>query len=375
MYIADEKRYLEMPYYKCGKWGLKLPAISLGLWHNFGGVDVFENGRAMCRRAFDLGITHFDLANNYGPPPGSAEENFGKIMQLDLAPYRDELIISTKAGYLMWPGPYGEWGSRKNLLSSLNQSLKRMKLDYVDIFYSHRPDPDTPLEETMMALDQAVRQGKALYAGISNYPAPMAAEASRILKELGTPCLIHQPKYSMFERWVEDGLLDVLEKEGIGCIPFSPLAQGLLTDKYLNGIPEGSRAAKSWGFLKPEQVQPAIEKVKLLNEIALKRGQTLAQMALVWLLKDVRVTSVLIGASSVKQLEDNVAALNNLSFSSTELTQIELILSEKKLSVPKRELLENVIAKKELKPEETKAENIPSRGDFIKNLAKKFDSK
>jgi len=375
MYIADEKRYLEMPYYKCGKWGLKLPAISLGLWHNFGGVDVFENGRAMCRRAFDLGITHFDLANNYGPPPGSAEENFGKIMQLDLAPYRDELIISTKAGYLMWPGPYGEWGSRKNLLSSLNQSLKRMKLDYVDIFYSHRPDPDTPLEETMMALDQAVRQGKALYAGISNYPAPMAAEASRILKELGTPCLIHQPKYSMFERWVEDGLLDVLEKEGIGCIPFSPLAQGLLTDKYLNGIPEGSRAAKSWGFLKPEQVQPAIEKVKLLNEIALKRGQTLAQMALVWLLKDVRVTSVLIGASSVKQLEDNVAALNNLSFSSTELTQIELILSEKKLVVPKRELLENVIAKKELKPEETKSENIPSRGDFIKNLAKKFDSK
>ncbi len=375
MYTANENRYLEMPYYKCGKWGLKLPAISLGLWHNFGGVDVFENGRAMCRRAFDLGITHFDLANNYGPPPGSAEENFGKIMQLDLAPYRDELIISTKAGYLMWPGPYGEWGSRKNLLSSLNQSLKRMKLDYVDIFYSHRPDPDTPLEETMMALDQAVRQGKALYAGISNYPAPMAAEASRILKELGTPCLIHQPKYSMFERWVEDGLLDVLEKEGIGCIPFSPLAQGLLTDKYLNGIPEGSRAAKSWGFLKPEQVQPAIEKVKLLNEIALKRGQTLAQMALVWLLKDVRVTSVLIGASSVKQLEDNVAALNNLSFSSTELTQIELILSEKKLVVPKRELLENVIAKKELKPEETKSENIPSRGDFIKNLAKKFDSK
>jgi len=375
MYTANENRYLEMPYYKCGKWGLKLPAISLGLWHNFGGVDVFENGRAMCRRAFDLGITHFDLANNYGPPPGSAEENFGKIMQLDLAPYRDELIISTKAGYLMWPGPYGEWGSRKNLLSSLNQSLKRMKLDYVDIFYSHRPDPDTPLEETMMALDQAVRQGKALYAGISNYPAPMAAEASRILKELGTPCLIHQPKYSMFERWVEDGLLDVLEKEGIGCIPFSPLAQGLLTDKYLNGIPEGSRAAKSWGFLKPEQVQPAIEKVKLLNEIALKREQTLAQMALVWLLKDVRVTSVLIGASSVKQLEDNVAALNNLSFSSTELTQIELILSEKKLVVPKRELLENVIAKKELKPEETKSENIPSRGDFIKNLAKKFDSK
>ncbi|MDD2304117.1 MAG: L-glyceraldehyde 3-phosphate reductase [Prolixibacteraceae bacterium] len=327
-YLADDNRYSEMPYHKCGKWGLKLPAISLGLWHNFGGVDVFENGRAMCRRAFDLGITHFDLANNYGPPPGSAEENFGKIMQLDLAPYRDELIISTKAGYLMWLGPYGEWGSRKNLLSSLNQSLKRMNLDYVDIFYSHRPDPDTPLEETMMALDQAVRQGKALYAGISNYPAEMAAKASQILKELGTPCLIHQPKYSMFERWVEGGLLDVLEKEGIGCIPFSPLAQGLLTNKYLNGIPEGSRAAKSWGFLKPDQVAPAIEKVKKLNKIALQREQTLAQMALVWLLKDSRVTSVLIGASSVPQLDDNVAALKNMKFSLEELQAIEMILSD-----------------------------------------------
>ena len=330
IYVADENRYTQIPYNKCGKWGLKLPAISLGLWHNFGGVDVFENGRALCRRAFDLGITHFDLANNYGPPPGSAEENFGKIMQLDLAPYRDELIISTKAGYLMWPGPYGEWGSRKNLLSSLDQSLKRMKLDYVDIFYSHRPDPNTPLEETMMALDHAVRQGKALYAGISNYPAPMAAEASHILKELGTPCLIHQPKYSMFERWVEGGLMDVLENEGIGCIPFSPLAQGLLTNKYLNGIPEGSRAAKSWGFLQPEQVAPAIDKVKLLNEIALKRGQTLAQMALVWLLKDPRITSVLIGASSVAQLNDNVAALNNLKFTEAELQQIESILSNQK---------------------------------------------
>ena len=329
-YLADDNRYSGMPYHKCGKWGLKLPAISLGLWHNFGGVDVFENGRAMCRRAFDLGITHFDLANNYGPPPGSAEENFGKIMQLDLAPYRDELIISTKAGYLMWPGPYGEWGSRKNLLSSLNQSLKRMSLDYVDIFYSHRPDPDTPLEETMMALDQAVRQGKALYAGISNYPAEMAAKASTILKELGTPCLIHQPKYSMFERWVEGGLLDVLEKEGIGCIPFSPLAQGLLTNKYLNGIPEGSRAAKSWGFLKPDQVAPAIEKVKKLNEIALQREQTLAQMALVWLLKDSRVTSVLIGASSVPQLDDNVDALKNMKFSQAELQAIEMILSDGK---------------------------------------------
>lgn len=367
MYTADENRYSQMPYNKCGKWGLKLPAISLGLWHNFGGVDVFENGRALCRRAFDLGITHFDLANNYGPPPGSAEENFGKIMQLDLAAYRDELIISTKAGYLMWPGPYGEWGSRKNLLSSLNQSLKRMKLDYVDIFYSHRPDPDTPLEETMMALDQAVRQGKALYAGISNYPAPMAAEASRILKELGTPCLIHQPKYSMFERWVENGLLDVLEQEGMGCIPFSPLAQGLLTDKYLNGIPEGSRAAKSWGFLKPEQVEPAIGKVKLLNKIAIKRGQTLAQMALVWLLKDPRVTSVLIGASSVKQLENNVSALKNLKFTDDELSQIEhiLALNQKTTFAPKAEEVPTIAG-----PDD----KTPTRGDFIKNLAKKFDN-
>ena len=361
-YSADLNRYSQMTYNKCGKWGLKLPAISLGLWHNFGGVDEFENGRAMCRRAFDLGITHFDLANNYGPPAGSAEENFGKIMQLDLAPYRDELIISTKAGYLMWPGPYGEWGSRKSLLSSLNQSLKRMKLDYVDIFYSHRPDPDTPLEETMMALDHAVRQGKALYAGISNYPAELALKASRILKELGTPCLIHQPKYSMFERGVEKGLLDVLGREGIGCIPFSPLAQGLLTDKYLNGIPEGSRAAKSWGFLQPEQVEPAIEKVKKLNEIAIQRGQTLAQMALVWLMKDTRVTSVLIGASSIKQLEDNIAALKNKEFTNTELHQIELILTGKKYSVPTFEPKEVFIAKKS-------DSNTPSRGDFIKNLA------
>ncbi|MBW8333613.1 MAG: L-glyceraldehyde 3-phosphate reductase [Prolixibacteraceae bacterium] len=361
-YSADLNRYSQMTYNKCGKWGLKLPAISLGLWHNFGGVDEFENGRAMCRRAFDLGITHFDLANNYGPPAGSAEENFGKIMQLDLAPYRDELIISTKAGYLMWPGPYGEWGSRKSLLSSLNQSLKRMKLDYVDIFYSHRPDPDTPLEETMMALDHAVRQGKALYAGISNYPAELALKASRILKELGTPCLIHQPKYSMFERGVEKGLLDVLGREGIGCIPFSPLAQGLLTDKYLNGIPEGSRAAKSWGFLQPEQVEPAIEKVKKLNEIAIQRGQTLAQMALVWLMKDTRVTSVLIGASSIKQLEDNIAALKNKEFTNTELHQIELILTGKKYSIPVFEPKEVYVAKKS-------DSNTPSRGDFIKNLA------
>lgn len=375
-YQADSERYGQMPYNKCGKWGLKLPAISLGLWHNFGGVDDFENGRAMCRRAFDLGITHFDLANNYGPPPGSAEENFGKIMQLDLAPYRDELIISTKAGYLMWPGPYGEWGSRKYMLSSLDQSLKRMNLDYVDIFYSHRPDPNTPLEETMMALDHAVRQGKALYAGISNYPAKMALMASKILKELGTPCLIHQPKYSMFERWVEDGLLNVLEREGIGSIAFSPLAQGLLTDKYLNGIPEGSRASKSWGFLKPDQVEPAIEKVKRLNEIALKRGQTLAQMALVWLLKDRRVSSVLIGASSVKQLEDNVGALKNMKFTNSELQQIELILSGEKFAVKKSVPIEKLI---KTEPAQSKEKAIaqntesttPSRGDFILNLAKR----
>jgi len=369
-YKAAENRYDQIPYNKCGKWGLMLPAISLGLWHNFGGVDVFENGRALCRHAFDLGITHFDLANNYGPPPGSAEENFGKIMQQDLAPYRDELIISTKAGYLMWPGPYGEWGSRKSLLSSLNQSLKRMNLDYVDIFYSHRPDPNTPLEETMMALDQAVRQGKALYVGISNYPADMAAKAARILKELGTPCLIHQPKYSMFERWVEGGLLDILEKEGIGCIPFSPLAQGLLTDKYLNGIPEGSRAAKSWGFLQPEQVAPAIEKVKKLNAIALQREQTLAQMALVWLLKDPRITSVLIGASSVAQLDDNIAALKNRRFSKTELEKIELILSGKSREVQPAVIKEskNPSGKENINPS-----GAPSRGDFMMTLASKLN--
>src|SRR5665648_298386 len=336
-YIPANDRYDDkMNYRRCGRSGLKLPEISLGLWHNFGGVDVFENGRAMLRYAFDQGITHFDLANNYGPPPGSAEKNFGVIFKQDFLPFRDELIISTKAGYLMWPGPYGEWGSRKNLLSSLDQSLKRMNLEYVDIFYSHRPDPDTPLEETMMALDQAVRKGKALYVGLSNYSAERTAEAAKILKELGTPCLIHQPKYSMFERWVEGGLLDVLENEGVGCIPFSPLAQGLLTDKYLNGIPEGSRAAKSWGFLQPEQVSSAIEKVKKLNEIAQRRGQTLAQMALVWLLKDQRVSSVLIGASSVAQLNDNVAALRNLKFSKEELGMIEQILSLIHISEPTR---------------------------------------
>ncbi len=324
-YLADEHRYDTMKYNRCGKWGLKLPAVSLGLWHNFGGIDMLENGRAMLHRAFDLGITHFDLANNYGPPPGSAEENFGKILKQDFKAYRDELIISSKAGYLMWPGPYGEWGSRKYLLSSLDQSLTRMGLDYVDIFYSHRPDPDTPLEETMMALDQAVRSGKALYVGISNYPADMASEAAKILKELGTPCLIHQPKYSMFERWVEDGLLDVLEQEGIGCIPFSPLAQGLLTDRYLKGIPEGSRATREV-FLKKEHVDSAHNKIVRLNEIAKMRGQSLAQMALAWVLKDKRITSVLIGASSVKQVEDNVETLQKLSFFDEELKKIEEIL-------------------------------------------------
>jgi L-glyceraldehyde 3-phosphate reductase len=326
MYQANDERYGTMTYNRCGNWGLKLPAVSLGLWHNFGGVDVLENGRSMLRRAFDLGITHFDLANNYGPPPGSAEENFGKLMKQDFLPYRDELIISTKAGYLMWPGPYGEWGSRKYMLSSLDQSLKRMGLDYVDIFYSHRPDPDTPLEETMMALDQAVRSGRALYAGLSNYSAAMTREAASILWDLGTPCLIHQPKYSMFERWIEAELLDVLEEEGIGCIPFSPLAQGLLTDRYLNGIPEGSRAAKSWGFLRPHQVGPAIEKVKKLNLLAQDRGQSLAQMALAWVLKDKRITSVLIGASSVQQINDNVETLRNLAFLESELEAIESIL-------------------------------------------------
>jgi len=287
---------------------------------------VLENGRAMLRYAFDQGITHFDLANNYGPPPGSAEENFGVIFKKDFLSFRDELIISTKAGYLMWPGPYGEWGSRKNLLSSLDQSLKRMGLEYVDIFYSHRPDPETPLEETMMALDSAVRSGKALYAGISNYPAELTKKAAAILKQLGTPCLIHQPKYSMFERWAEGGLLDVVEEEGIGVIAFSPLAQGLLTDRYLDGIPEDSRAAKSWGFLKKEQVGPAIAKVKQLNEIAKEREQSMAQMAIAWLLKDQRVTSVLIGASSVAQLKNNLDTRNNLYFSEGELKRIEDIL-------------------------------------------------
>lgn len=328
-YLPENERYNNrVNYRRCGHSGVRLPEISLGLWHNFGGVDVQETGRAMLRYAFDQGITHFDLANNYGPPPGSAEENFGVILKKDFLPYRDELIISTKAGYLMWPGPYGEWGSRKYLISSLDQSLRRMGLDYVDIFYSHRPDPDTPLEETMMALDYAVRSGRALYAGISNYPAELTKKAAAILKHLGTPCLIHQPKYSMFERWVEEELLNVAENEGIGVIAFSPLAQGLLTDRYLNGIPDGSRAAKTWGFLKKEQVEPALAKVKLLNNIAGERGQTLAQMAIAWLLKDKRVTSVLIGASSVAQLIDNLEAKNNLDFSESELKRIEDVLKK-----------------------------------------------
>ncbi len=320
-------RYSKIAYNKCGKSGLKLPAISLGLWHNFGGVDVFENGRAMMRAAFNNGITHFDLANNYGPPPGSAEENFGVIMEKDFRPFRDELIISSKAGYYMWEGPYGEWGSRKYLLSSLDQSLKRMKLEYVDIFYSHRPDPDTPLEETMGALAHAVKQGKALYAGISNYPAELTRMASGILREMGVPCLIHQPKYSMFERWVENGLLDVLENEGIGLIAFSPLAQGMLTNRYLKGIPEGSRMSKVHGFLKEKDLtHERLEKIKKLNDIALSRNQTLAEMAIAWLLKDKRVTSVLIGASSVDQLMDNLGALKNTAFSMEELQKIELVL-------------------------------------------------
>jgi L-glyceraldehyde 3-phosphate reductase len=325
-YIASENRYLEMQYRRCGKSGIRLPEISLGLWHNFGYVDRFDVARQIVLRAFDRGITHFDLANNYGPPPGSAEENFGRMMQNDLRNYRDEIIVSTKAGYLMWPGPYGEWGSKKYLVSSLDQSLNRMKLDYVDIFYHHRPDPDTPLEETMAALDLVVKQGKALYAGISNYPADQAQKASVILKQMGTPCLIHQPSYSMFNRWVEDSLLDVLEKEGVGCIPFSPLAQGLLTDRYLNEIPSDSRAAKPHGFLTEDRVILMLPQVKKLNEIAVSRGQSLSQMAIAWLLKDKRITSVLIGASSVFQLENNLGALNNKKFSAEELEEIEKVL-------------------------------------------------
>jgi L-glyceraldehyde 3-phosphate reductase len=326
-YLPSGNRYSTMIYNYCGKSGLKIPIISLGLWHNFGHVDRYETSRKILLKAFDSGITHFDLANNYGPPPGSAETNFGIILKKDLSKYRDELVISTKAGYKMWDGPYGEWGSRKYLLASLDQSLKRMQIDYVDIFYSHRPDPDTPLEETMGALDQAVKQGKALYTGISNYNPEQTSKAAGILKELGTPCLIHQPKYSMFERRIEDKLLDILEKEGIGSIAFSPLAQGLLTDKYLSGIPEGSRAAKPHGFLRREEVtEEKINKIRKLNEIAKKRNQTLAQMAIAWILRDRRITSVLVGVSSVEQLNDNLDSVKNLNFEPEELKTIDEIL-------------------------------------------------
>jgi L-glyceraldehyde 3-phosphate reductase len=327
-WIPADSRYSTMKYNRCGRSGLSLPAISLGLWHNFGGIDSFENQRAMVRRAFDLGITHFDLANNYGPPPGSAEENFGTILRKDLAGYRDELIISTKAGYRMWPGPYGEWGTRKSLLASLDQSLRRLGLEYVDIFYSHRPDPNTPLEETLGVLDAAVRRGKALYAGISSYSAEQAAEAARILRSLGTPCLIHQPSYSMFSRWIEEGLQEVLRREGIGAIAFCPLAQGLLTDKYLAGIPADSRAAKPSGFLKPQAItEDKLAKVRKLNHLAQARGQSLAQMALAWVLRGGKVTSALVGASKVSQIEENVAGLANLEFTAEELQGIDRILA------------------------------------------------
>ncbi len=323
-WMPSAGRYDSMVYNRCGRSGLKLPAISLGLWHNFGGDTPHDLKQAMCRRAFDLGITHFDLANNYGPPPGSAEDAFGKILREDFAGYRDELIVSTKAGYGMWPGPYGEWGSRKYLLSSLDQSLKRMGLDYVDIFYSHRYDPDTPLEETMMALDQAVRSGRALYAGISSYNSKRTREAAAILKDLGTPCLIHQPSYSMINRWVEDdGLLDTLEDLGIGSIVFSPLAQGMLTDKYLDGIPDASRAAQGKSLKRDFINDRTIAGIRALNDIAQRRGQTLAQMALAWVLRGGRVTTALIGASRPEQIDDCVAALKNPDFTSEELAEID----------------------------------------------------
>lgn len=326
-YKASGERYDQMKYNRSGRSGLKLPAISLGLWHNFGGVDAYENGRSIVHRAFDLGITHFDLANNYGPPPGSAEEMFGRMLATDLKAYRDELVVSTKAGYYMWPGPYGEWGSRKYLVSSLDQSLKRLGLDYVDIFYHHRPDPDTPLEETMRALDHIVRSGKALYIGVSNYSAEQTREAVAILKDLGTPLTIHQPSYSMMNRWIEHGLQDVLDESGAGSIAFSPLAQGLLTNKYLNGVPEDSRAASASPFLNQNQITPeAMRKVRALNQMAVARGQSLAQFALAWVLRGERVTSVLIGASRVSQIEENIETLQQLEFSAEELERIEKIL-------------------------------------------------
>ena len=327
MYSPEPNRYSTMKYNRTGKSGLLLPAVSLGLWHNFGSVDDFKNAKKIIHRAFDKGITHFDLANNYGPEPGTAEENFGKILKKDFSGnLRDELIISTKAGYRMWDGPYGEWGSRKYLLSSLDQSLKRMQLDYVDIFYSHRPDPDTPMEETMQALATAVQSGRALYAGLSNYNAEQTKKAITILRQLGIPCLIHQPKYSMFVRDAEGGLLNVLEQEGVGCIPFSPLAQGLLTDRYLKGIPKSSRAAKAIFLKSSDLSEDRLQQIKSLNKIAMQRNQTLAQMALAWLLKDIRITTVLIGASSVQQLDNNIECLNNLNFTAEELDAIEAII-------------------------------------------------
>ncbi|MBA8064634.1 L-glyceraldehyde 3-phosphate reductase [Citrobacter freundii] len=328
VYHADENRYQTMEYRRCGQSGLKLPVISLGLWHNFGDTTQVENSRSLLQRAFDLGITHFDLANNYGPPPGSAERNFGRLLQEDFLPWRDELIISTKAGYTMWDGPYGDWGSRKYLIASLDQSLKRMGLEYVDIFYHHRPDPETPLTETMKALDHIVRQGKALYVGLSNYPADLARQAIEILDDLGTPCLIHQPKYSMFERWVEGGLLSLLQEKGVGSIAFSPLAGGQLTDRYLNGIPADSRAASGSRFLNPDQITPEkLEKVRQLNAMAERRGQKLSQMALAWVLREDKVTSVLIGASKTAQIEDAVGMLANRHLSAEECEEIDAILN------------------------------------------------
>ncbi|HEX5170705.1 MAG TPA: L-glyceraldehyde 3-phosphate reductase [Cyclobacteriaceae bacterium] len=325
-YMADEKRYDQMQYNRCGRSGLKLPIVSLGLWHNFGGVDVYENARKMVLRAFDLGITHFDLANNYGPPYGSAEKTFGKILSEDLKDYRDELIITSKAGWDMWPGPYGEFGSRKYLIASCDQSLKRMGIEYVDIFYSHRPDPETPMEETMMALDQIVRSGKALYVGISSYNPDQSRQAISILKSLGTPCLVHQPAYSMFNRWVEDALLDALDQNGVGCVAFSPLYQGLLTEKYLKGIPEDSRASKSIYFKSSDITAEKVDKVKKLNTIAEGRGQKMSQLALAWVLRDKRVTSVIIGASKVSQIEDAVGIQSNLHITAEEEKAIDKIL-------------------------------------------------
>ncbi len=331
VYLASGDRYQKMEFRRCGDSGLKLPAISLGLWHNFGDATLIENSRQLLRHAFDLGITHFDIANNYGPPPGSAERNFGRLLQEDFLPYRDELIVSTKAGYTMWDGPYGDWGSRKYLIASLDQSLRRMGLDYVDIFYHHRPDPETPLKETMRALDHVVRQGKALYVGLSNYPADLARQAIEILNDLGTPCLIHQPKYSMFERWVEDELLTVLQQEGVGSIAFSPLAGGQLTDRYLNGIPADSRAASGSRFLNPDQItDEKLAKVRKLNDLAIARGQKLSQMALAWVLRGDKVTSVLIGASKTSQLDDAVGMLANRQFSEAECANIDAILNSAK---------------------------------------------